>query len=271
MVKIICLANSWKHGERCIAGINPDTGKWIRPVCDEFPDDGRVPEHIRLINGEEPSILDILEIPIQNKPLNFDFEAENLTIGHGKWQKLGKVQATDLLKYCDNSDYILHNNRRYVTVPFLQSLPFSERKTLQLIYVENLLIEGQPNSTGGMKWTTSLISKNGVHINNLRITDPVFIKQLDEGYLPTNPCLISVSLSMPFIPYSDWDKGDPCWKLIASIIELSDYDLILVEMERIGWTIEQGRTYLKNKYNKCSRSQLTDAELYDFLNYLISL
>jgi hypothetical protein len=31
MVKIICLANSWKHGERCIAGINPDTKKWIRP------------------------------------------------------------------------------------------------------------------------------------------------------------------------------------------------------------------------------------------------
>ena len=30
--KIICLANFWKHGERCIAGINLNTKKWISPV-----------------------------------------------------------------------------------------------------------------------------------------------------------------------------------------------------------------------------------------------
>jgi hypothetical protein len=31
-VDILCLANSEKHGQRCLAGIRLDTGGWIRPV-----------------------------------------------------------------------------------------------------------------------------------------------------------------------------------------------------------------------------------------------
>ena len=42
--RIICLANSWKIQERCIAGIDIDTGKWVRPVCDSlYPEDGKAP------------------------------------------------------------------------------------------------------------------------------------------------------------------------------------------------------------------------------------
>jgi hypothetical protein len=270
-MKIICLANSWKHEERCIAGINPDTGKWIRPVCDRFPKDGKVPKDIRLIEGEEPALLDLLEIPLSSWGMDFGFESENLNIAPGKWQKLGKVNPTDLLKYCDNSLFILHNNKRYVTVPYLQSLPFSKRKTLQLLYVPKLDIFGEPNSTGGMKWKANLTAKNGEIITNIKITDPDFIQKLDQGYYPENPCLITVSLSMPYVPYNDWDKGEPCWKLIAGIIEFSNYDLILVEMERIGWTIAQGKDYLIKTYGKSSRSQLTEEELQKFLLYLQSL
>lgn len=31
-VNILCLANSKKHGQRCLAGVRLDTGGWIRPV-----------------------------------------------------------------------------------------------------------------------------------------------------------------------------------------------------------------------------------------------
>ncbi|MGA7933291.1 MAG: hypothetical protein WCA35_07065 [Kovacikia sp.] len=40
------------------------------------------------------------------------------------------------------------------------------------------------------------------------------------------------------------------------------------EMDRIGWTKEQGRNHLKQAYNKRSRQQLTDEELMDFLAHL---
>lgn len=51
-IRIICLANSFKHTERCIAGIDLETGKCVRPVSDL--DDGRVPKKVRLIDGKEP-------------------------------------------------------------------------------------------------------------------------------------------------------------------------------------------------------------------------
>ena len=123
MTEIICLANSLKLQERCIAGINPETGHWVRPTCSQYPDDGRVPSSMRLINNEEPSLLDVIDIPLKETGNNFEFESENLTIASGDWKKIKSVVATDLLKYCPKTDYILHNSSKYVTVAYLQSLP----------------------------------------------------------------------------------------------------------------------------------------------------
>jgi hypothetical protein len=61
--RIVCLANSEKLQERCIAGIDLDTGKWVRPVCDSlYPEDGRIPELVRQIDNREPALLDILVV-----------------------------------------------------------------------------------------------------------------------------------------------------------------------------------------------------------------
>lgn len=43
-----------------------------------------------------------------------------------------------------------------------------------------------------------------------------------------------------------------------------------VEMARLGWSNNQGRTYLEQTFNKRSRQQLTDEELLTFLLYLES-
>mgnify|MGYP001478841279 CR=1 FL=1 len=46
------------------------------------------------------------------------------------------------------------------------------------------------------------------------------MENLERGYHPDQHCLVTVSLSMPYRP-SDWKgEGDPCWKLIAGVIEL---------------------------------------------------
>lgn len=41
-----------------------------------------------------------------------------------------------------------------------------------------------------------------------------------------------------------------------------------VQIERLGWTKEQGREHLKKTYSKLGRSLLSEEELLDFLNYL---
>ena len=95
--RIICLANSWKLKERCIAGIDIDTGKWVRPICDSlYPEDGRVPESVRLVNGREPQLLDILEIPLADTGNNFGFESENLSVLKGDWHLTGRALPYEL-------------------------------------------------------------------------------------------------------------------------------------------------------------------------------
>ncbi len=67
--RIVCLADSRKMSGRCIAGLeinNDDSvGGWIRPVSI------RPSEEISLLDrrfkdGSQPSLLDILEIPMLN-------------------------------------------------------------------------------------------------------------------------------------------------------------------------------------------------------------
>ncbi len=87
-----------------------------------------------------------------------------------------------------------------------------------------------------------MTTKRGQQLTDASITDPEFVKKLDNNYLPSNPCLVPVSFSMPHRPLN-WEGDDLYRKLIASVIELSNTDLILVAMKRISWTIEQGQNY----------------------------
>jgi hypothetical protein len=43
------------------------------------------------------------------------------------------------------------------------------------------------------------------------------------------------------------------------------------EIDRIGWTKKQGSSYLQETYNKKTRVELTDEELFEFLEYLKSM
>jgi hypothetical protein len=217
MTQIICLANSWKHGDRCIAGINSLKSQWIRPVSN-LPD-GRIPKQMRLIGGTEPALLDVLEIPLAKTGPDFGFECENLSVLPGTWRRVGKVPPTFLNKYCSNEEYILHNDYRYVTVSYLQSLPVPQQRTLQLVKAVELSVKlvGQRFELSS-KWEGSLVTTTGRRLT-ATITDPVFIRRLELGYRPQNPCLVTVSLSMPWRP-ADWEGDDPCWKLIAAVVEL---------------------------------------------------
>ena len=39
---------------------------------------------------------------------------------------------------------------------------------------------------------------------------PEFVERLESGG-PQKPCLITVSLSLPFRPHENWSGGDPCY------------------------------------------------------------
>jgi hypothetical protein len=269
--RIICLANSKKLDEQCVAGIDMIRGSWVRPVCDDlYPEDGRIPMSITLVNDKgmerKPELLDILEIPLATTGNDFSFASENLTILNGKWQFINRTTTENVISYCKNYPHILHNPHKYVTVDYLKSLPKQERRTLQLVYVREFLVTPQERA-GRISWRGTIQAANGQKLTDIPITDPILIKHLATGYQPQSPCLVTFSLSMPHRP-DGWEGEPPCWKLIAGIIELTQSTQILAEMNRLNWSIDQGRAYLVENFKKQSRSQLTDSELLKFLNYL---
>jgi hypothetical protein len=217
--RIVCLANSWKLEERCIAGIDLDTGKWIRPVCDNlYPEDGRIPRPVRIVEGREPALLDILQIPLAETGNDFGFECENLSVLPGEWKLLGKLQPTQLIGYCGNFSHILHNSSKYVNPSQLKALPFHQRRTLQLVQTNSLSVT--KSSAGSVGWRGSLQTIRGQVLRDAKITDPVFAEKLETGHQPTGNYLVTVSLGMPWAPRDDWEGEVPCWKLIAGVIEL---------------------------------------------------
>lgn len=216
--EILCLANSRKHGAYCFAGIDSSTGEWIRPVSEL--EDGRVERNTLMIDGRMPSLGDIVEIPLAQKGPDYGFERENLSILPGKWRFTGTINTDKLLSHCSNDRTILHNSENFVTVQYLQSLPFEKRRTLQLVEAfEFEAFSTGLSAQGGHKWSGSFVSPLGERLT-ARITDPVLTESLERGYIPGTHCVVTVSLSMPFRREGWQSDEDPCWKLIAGVVEL---------------------------------------------------
>jgi len=218
MTRIVVLANSWKHNDWCLAGVDLDTDKWVRPVTGL--DDGRVPQTAMKLGGYFPALLDVLEIPLDSSGPDFDFESENRTILPGRWYHRGKLTPEDIRKYAKRPYYVLHNHRKYVTCKELQQKPFEKRVTLQLIQVSGFKVrDARRESTDKPNWKGAILS--GGRKLEVKITDPVCFERLNRGHKPSPSCFLTMSLGMPYKP-PDWDKDERpvCWKLIAGVIEL---------------------------------------------------
>jgi len=59
--QIVCLANSYKHGGRCVAGISPSTGEWIR-LRGKAPDGALDVSESLLDDGIETQLLDLIQV-----------------------------------------------------------------------------------------------------------------------------------------------------------------------------------------------------------------
>lgn len=214
---LIVLANSWKHHGYCIAGINPETGKWVRPVT--TLNDGRIPKDAMQLDGYFPELMDVIEIPLADSGPDFTFERENRSILPGKWRRAGRATVTDLMTFAETPRIVLHNDRRYVTVEDMQRKEFKDRATLQLLHVETFAVKRMQVIEKNY-W--SAIVKSGGNTIAPRITDPVYHAILDSGHAPAKSCILTASLSMPWVP-PGWKEtaSPPCWKLIAGVIELN--------------------------------------------------
>lgn len=207
MARIVCLANSYKRGGRCIAGIDLDTNHWVRPIGDG--PEGAV-EDERLIERMEPEILDVLDVPIGPVADDLGCQPENRVIQPGRWKKVGRMSIDEIRRFIEvKSRFLLHNQDRKVALSeFSTSIPQSRWKSLQLIQVKDAHF--RKNQWDRLECA---FRYNGLHYV-LKATCP----EADRCINKTGNYILTTSLGGPFRRTEQEEFC--CWKMIAGVIEL---------------------------------------------------
>lgn len=216
MTQMICLANSRKNSDRCVAGIDKSTRLWVRPTT--RLDDGRIPVKLCIINGKPIRPLDAIDVSLTDESPGY--ECENRVMFSTRWKRIGTVPYKEIQPFCETE--ILHSHRDdfLTAVPYnyLLQLPKPKRRTLQVIETTDFRVV----RNGQNKWRGS-IPLDGSDRLFATITDPEFCQKLDTGHQPSNPCLVVFSFSQPW-SQSYGEEELRCYRLIAAVIESKNND-----------------------------------------------
>ena len=212
--QIVCLANSRKPGGRCIAGKEwPLERQWIRPIS-QHDQRSLSPSDRQYEGGVEPSLLDIIIIPLlRHSPLTH--QRENYLIddtyywtktGRASWSDLANLQDHPNSLWSSNSSSMGYDNNR-VTVST------SVTSSLFLIKPQHLDVIVEVKSS----WASAVVVKGQFtwrQINyKLQITDPI----IEQQY--TVKGIGSYRIPEPYLCISLGDPGqEHCYKLIAAVI-----------------------------------------------------
>ena len=217
--EVICLANSWKHGGRCVAGLRLDGGGWVRPVSRE-PEGVLQPWHYTLATGGEAALGDILRMRL-TQPLPDPHHPENWLIDYGLWDLVARplpplarevlwhslTPGPDLLGDCEDR----------IAYAALEKRPAPT--SLALVHPEGLSWQIRQHPASGKRQTRAVFCLGGAGYN-LPVTDPVRLKSLASCPVGCYPeygtqTLLTVSLSEPFA------RDGFCYKLVAAVLALS--------------------------------------------------
>jgi len=216
--KIICLANSYKHGGRCIAGReyhNGAIGAWLRPVSVREGRELSVAEcRYGLLRGAV-SVGDIAAVELA-RPSPQGHQVENHEIaGAGGWQKSGCASWTLLYasQDADCADFWINRggSSRGVADRVPVSMASDLGASLQLIYLRRMELLVRTGFNGG-KEVRACFSHLGTEYN-LKVTDPVIcedMKNKQPGTYPEGMVLLCISVSEPFQGF--------VYRLVATVI-----------------------------------------------------
>jgi hypothetical protein len=214
---VLCLANSKKLNERCVAGIDVRTGDWVRPVS-RSGDHGAVPFEERQIDRSEPQLLDLIAMDLAHEgPTGFEYchARENRWIEPSPWRRIGRANAADLGRYCSTEGIILHSGSKFTRPDVIHAKPLAQRHTLELRWVNQLRLRHD-----GRKWRCSFVAHPEIAANDIPVTDPELLEDLKNGKDVPVKGFAVISLGVPAVPryLPNWDQGPVGWKLLAAWI-----------------------------------------------------
>ena len=217
--EVICLANSWKHGGRCVAGLRLDGGGWVRPISRE-PGGVLQPWHYTLASGGEAAVGDTLQMRL-TQPWPDPHHPENWCMDYGLWTLVARPLPLSARAFLANSvitsPALLGDSEDRVAYQSLLNHPAST--SLALVRPEGLHWEIRKSPSSGKRQNRAVFCLGGVWYN-LPLTDPLVLNMLAPRPLGSYPderpdLLLTISLSEPF------ERDGFCYKLVAAVISLS--------------------------------------------------
>ena len=137
--KIIILTKSKKHSGYCVAGIDYETGEWIRLVSSDLETEGAVPwEDLQCSNGETLEVYDIIMCRLLRK-CGTIVQPENCLYDENvKWEKVGKSNLDEVIKIhgYDSVEYVFENEDTKLPADWI----FSGNPSLCLLKVKDASI-----------------------------------------------------------------------------------------------------------------------------------
>lgn len=218
---IVLLANSRKHGGRCLAGreLLPGYkwGNWVRPVSSREGEELSLEER-RYSNGGDPLVLDVIKVPLIAANPHACHIENWLVSPHDWWEKTGHLpweQAANL----SETPPILWVNGHSTFLGLQDKIPGTLSAELKssicMIRVTTVTIEVLKGYSGEKKIFASF--RHGGVKYRLPVTDSVFESQFKSHPLDHEEdfgeSLLTISLSEPF------EKQDGArFKLVAALI-----------------------------------------------------
>lgn len=195
-----------------MAGIDPETGEWIRPVPRDV--DRAIPDVSPI---SQINLLDIVELPLAgDRPAPPDrYQRENWFVDSWGWKTIGKYSSKDIMAFCEDKSVVLHTNNDRVDPSYMESLQPSEWKSLQLIKTK---VDFSSDAWDRRRWRASFKDGQGNWLS-LKVTDPFISERLDRGETISEYCLLTISLAGPWAPPGG-SQPERCYKLVAGVIEL---------------------------------------------------
>lgn len=211
-VKFVCLANSFKEGGKCVAGILleesreqgiPEKPVWIRPVTRSHH--GEIPA----LEVGEIELLDIIEVEIAEKEESLPHQTENYYYVPGSMKLKGRLTPTDLNRYLDEVHQLIFGNRgKAVSKESITRIGYS----LSLIQVTDFHAYERIYSDSPFPQVRGKFNYHQVE-HDFPITDPDFLwdrKRNPGKYDTPQPAYLTLSLGTEF---EGW-----YYKLIVAVI-----------------------------------------------------
>lgn len=210
-MRLLCLANSYKEGGRCIAGIllnnnnlpilRDNKAVWIRPVCKA--EHGQVPNS--LCNNILP--LDIIEINGTNN-VGSGYQSENTSFDENEILSIGRVNKNILNNLYSGTNLIFGNRGKAIPKDTIKTLDHS---LILVNLTEFEIIEKEYKDRQYPQVRLNFTYNNNSY--DLPVTDPIFLNNYNNNNtILNNKNDIDVVLSLG-VPFNNW-----YYKLVATII-----------------------------------------------------